>query len=242
MSVSGYWFFVKRNTDQIPGNNQTKTAEQPNTPTEEASGFDKSKYSLTEPASIWVVVNKKNALPIGYKPADLTVPNVALRLSKTHEQMQFSGKAVPDLEAMFAAAQKDGVELVFGSAYRSGVLQKQFYDSYVARDGRDKADTYSARPGHSEHQTGLAVDITRADGKCHLEKCFEDTPEGKWIAANSYKYGFILRYLEGKEAITGYTYEPWHLRFVGRELALEMNKHNMLTLEEFFGLPPAPTY
>ena len=98
------------------------------------------------------------------------------------------------------------------------VYQKQLYDGYVAQMGQDEADKISARPGTSEHQTGLAFDVTLPSGECFLETCLGAMPEGEWIAANAYKYGWIVRYPEGKEDITGYSYEPWHLRYVGIEV------------------------
>ncbi len=214
--------------------NDTKTSET------QTSDFDKTMYSISEPSSLWVVVNKQNGIPLSYVPSDLIVPDVRLRLSSGSEQMKFSKAAEQDLMAMFMAASKDGALLVFGSGYRSATLQKQFYNSYVARDGQKAADTYSARPGHSEHQTGLAVDITSPSGTCHLEICWEDTVEGKWVAKNSYKYGFTIRYQEDKDKITGYQYEPWHLRYVGADLASQVK--NSTTLEEFFNMPPAPNY
>lgn len=197
-------------------------------------------YSLTDPESIWVVVNKQNGIPITYKP-DLTVPNVRLRLASTEQQMQIRPDVAKVIETMFAAAKKDGITLVFGSGYRSGALQQQFYNSYVARDGKAAADRYSARPGHSEHQTGLAFDLTSPNGKCHLEICWQDSPEGKWVAKNAHTYGFTLRYIDGKESITGYQYEPWHFRYVGTELAGKLHTSNQ-TLEEYFNLPAAPNY
>lgn len=205
-------------------------------------GFDKNMFALDQPGSPWWVVNKKRPLPADYVPPDLVVPNVKLRLAATAEQMQFSKSATPALEEMFAAAKVDSVELVFGSGYRSEALQRQFYNSYVVQDGQAAADRYSARPGTSEHQTGLVFDATATNGACHLEICFEETPEGKWIIANAYKYGFIIRYPNGKESVTGYQYEPWHLRYVGKELAVEMHNTGVQTLEEFFGLPAAPSY
>jgi D-alanyl-D-alanine carboxypeptidase len=206
------------------------------------SEFDKNKYSVSEPGSPWWIVNKKRALPDGYVPPDLGVPNVRLRLNANQEQMQFSQSTTTDLEAMFAAAAAEGISLVFGSGYRSFALQAQFYNSYVAQDGREAADRYSARPGTSEHQTGLSFDVTAANGACHLEICFAETPEGQWIAKRAYEYGFIIRYPDSKENITGYQYEPWHLRWVGKELAVEMKNTGVTTLEEFFGLPAAPDY
>jgi len=207
----------------------------------QSTGFDKNKYSTDTPASPWWVVNKTRPLPTGYVPADLVIPEVKRRLSGT-SQMQYSNQAVPDLKEMFAAASADSITLVFGSGYRSEALQSQFYNSYVAADGQEAADKLSARPGTSEHQTGLAFDATSVSQTCHLETCFEDRPEGKWLAANGYKYGFIIRYPEGKESVTGYSYEPWHMRWVGKDLSAEMQRTNVQTLEEFFGLPAAPDY
>lgn len=204
--------------------------------------FDKNMFKLDEPGSPWWIVNKKRPLPAGYVPPDLEVPDVRLRLARTAPQMPFSRSATPALKQMFKAAAAEGIVLVFGSGYRSEELQRQFYTSYVAQDGQAAADRYSARPGTSEHQTGLVFDVTSVSENCHLEICFEDTPEGAWVLENAYKYGFIVRYPDGKEQITGYQYEPWHLRFVGPELAAEMRKTGIQTMEEFFGLPPAPSY
>ncbi len=216
-----------------PTNNEQRAI---TTQQQSSDGFDKNKYSTDEPGSVWQIVNKKRALPANYVPEDLIVPDVRLRLVASEQQMKFRQIAEADLVAMFNAAKEAGVTLVFGSGYRSYELQKQFYDSYVARDGQAAADRYSARPGTSEHQTGLSFDVTSISGKCHLEICFEDLPEGQWIKAHAHKYGFIIRYPDGKESITGYQYEPWHLRYIGKELANEYHKTNTKTLEEFFGL------
>jgi len=224
----------QQNSDN--SNNIAESAEEAESQTQ----FDKTHLSLSGPSSLWVVVNKKRPLPDGYTPSDLKVPNVLLRLSRGNEQMRFSAKAEKDLISMFNAAKDIGINLVFGSGYRSENLQRQFYNSYVASDGQTAADQYSARPGYSEHQTGLAVDITSPSGKCHLEICWEDTAEGKWVRDNSYRYGFVVRYLKGKEQITGYQYEPWHLRYVGKDLAKQLK--NQTTLEEFFDLPSAKAY
>lgn len=213
--------------------NQEQTDETGNVDTEE--DFNKQRYSLDDPTSPWVVVNRERPLPDSFVPSELVVPEVQLRLDHSAEQMQISHQAAPALEEMFAAAQADGVELVFGSGYRSVSLQAEFYNSYVEREGRAAADRYSARPGTSEHQTGLAADITSPDASCHLEICFADTPQGQWVAENAHRYGFIVRYPDGKEDITGYQYEPWHLRYVGPELAQELHESGQ-TMEEFFNL------
>ena len=110
------------------------------------------------------------------------------------------------------------------SGYRSYNTQKGLYNYYVNRDGREAADRYSARPGHSEHSTGLAMDVSGIDGKCAATDCFGETPEAAWLAENVYDYGFIIRYPEGKEHITGYKYEPWHLRYVGVDIAREIRE------------------
>ena len=106
----------------------------------------------------------------------------------------------------------------------------------MARDGQALADTYSARPGHSEHQTGLAVDVGAiSNPSCDLETCFGETIEGKWVAANAQNYGFIIRYPNGKDAITGYQYEPWHLRYVGIDAAVAIYNSG-LTMDQYYGI------
>lgn len=128
-------------------------------------------------------------------------------------------------------ASKEGLNLYISSGYRSYYTQKTLYNNYVARDGVANADTYSARAGHSEHQTGLAFDLNTID------ESFANTKEGKWVSDNCYKYGLILRYPKGKENITGYIYESWHLRYVGVELATKLyNNGNWITLEEYYGI------
>jgi D-alanyl-D-alanine carboxypeptidase len=237
------WLVLSRNQNQPNQTNPPAALNNSAQSTPAASGFSKTLHSTTDPASIWVVVNKKHPLkPASYTPADLGTPNVRLRLAATHEQMKLRKVAHADLTEMFNAAKVDGVSLVFGSGFRSQGLQRQFYDSYVAKDGQAAADTYSARPGYSEHQTGLAVDFTNPSGKCHLETCWEETPEGKWVAANAYKYGFIMRYTPTKQNITGYQYEPWHFRYVGKELANEMRNQSIETLEEFFNITGGTSY
>lgn len=238
VGVGGTIFYLKSN--QASQSITSTAPEQSQVNQQPAVDFDKNQYSLHDPTSIWVIVNKKNALPSTYEP-ELVTPNVKLRLSAPEPQMHIGAVAEPALEEMFGAAKAEGVNLVFGSGYRSAILQKQFYDSYVAHSGQADADTYSARPGHSEHQTGLALDVTSASGTCHLEICWKDTLEGKWLAKNAYKYGFVIRYPAGKESITGYQYEPWHVRYVGKELAAQINQSSQ-TLEEFFELGPANTY
>ena len=139
------------------------------------------------------------------------------------------------LNVMFAAAKEEGLSLWVCSGYRSYIDQKIIYNGYVARDGKEAADRYSARPGLSELQTGLAFDIN------NTYSSFADTAEGKWLAENCYKYGFIIRYPKDKEHITGYMYEPWHVRYLGTEKAKEVYDSG-LCLEEFLGITSAYSY
>jgi len=136
---------------------------------------------------------------------------------------------------MFAAAKEDGIHLAGVSGYRSHSVQKALFQRYVERDGEEAARRYSAEPGHSEHETGLAMDVSGIDGKCAAEDCFADTKEAEWLDRHAHEFGFIIRYPKGKESVTGYQYEPWHLRYVGKELAKEIAEQG-ITLEEYFGL------
>lgn len=207
-----------------------------NGPGAQTTKFNKRQYSTTDPSSLWVIVNKNRPLSnVQYVPSDLMVPNVKLRLDPAAEQMQISQKMYQSLKDLFAAGKVAGFEFELGSGYRSYSLQKQFYDEYVRTMGEAEANRTSAHPGASEHQTGLAFDIEASGQKCHLDKCLADLPDGKWLAAHAHEYGFITRYPLGKEGITGYDFEPWHLRFVGKDLASQLHAKNK-TMEEFFGI------
>lgn len=205
--------------------------------------FDKTQFPTDDPASPWVVVNKKRPLdPRTYVPAGLIAPDMPLKGNAKTDAMQLHPEAALALEKLDAAAKAEGMEFKLVSAYRSYETQEIIYQSEVEGFGQEVADTESARPGHSEHQTGWAADLVGTNGKCEIEACFADTPEGKWLAANAHTYGFIIRYAKDKTDVTGYVYEPWHIRYVGTILAEEMHRTGTETLEEFFGLPAAPTY
>lgn len=200
--------------------------------------FDKTANSIDDPNSIWVVANKSRPLqPKEFAPSELTMP-AGVDNEFSQPLREPVARAV---ERMVADATAAGLQLRIISAYRDFGTQVSLYNRYVARDGQAAADTYSARPGHSEHQTGLAVDFDDY-GSCYLNACFADTATGAWLAANAANYGFIVRYPKGADAITGFQYEPWHFRYVGPELAAEMKRTNTQTLEQFFGLPAAPDY
>lgn len=230
--ISGLFIVLKDKDEKAPEANSNSNNQQTNKNTE---SFDKSKYSIDDPSSVWIVVNKKRPIPTTFTPDGLMTPNVRRDSSDSDSEQQVRQEVGSAIESMFADSKKEGLDLMLASGYRSAALQKTYYDGYVARDGQAAADRYSARPGTSEHQTGLAFDVARSDRKCYLEICFTETAEGKWLAANAYKYGLILRYQNGKEDITGYQYEPWHFRYVGAELAEQINKSGQ-TLEEFFEL------
>lgn len=201
--------------------------------------FDKKALSIDDPNSIWVVADKLRPLnPVSYVPPDLVETPVP------HLNPPTLRKAAADaMVAMFAAGKAEGAGgMQLQSAYRSYAVQVRVYNGYVRSAGQAGADAQSARPGTSEHQTGLTADISALPLKCALAACFGQTPQGVWLAANAYRFGFLLRYPADKVAITGYMYEPWHFRYIGVELATEMHNTGVTTLEEFFGLPPAPDY
>ncbi len=211
-----------------PSASATPTPRPTPTPT---PSFNKALYSLDDASSLWVVVNKTRPLnPVNYAPA-----HAALNLPGGG---QMRPEAAAALQKMFADYQaQTGDHFTVVSPYRSYNTQVSVYNGWVAKLGKAQADRQSARPGYSEHQTGLAVDVNTA-----VSQSFGATAPGTWIAANSWQYGFIVRYPDGLEPVTGYEYEPWHLRFIGPELATEMHTTGIKTLEQFFGLPDAPDY
>lgn len=172
-----------------------------------------------------ILVNKYIYLPDDYIPDNLS--SISSEFSNSSKQLVYEAKEA--FEKMANAAKQENYTIRAVSAYRSYEYQKNLYDSYVEKDGVNKADTYSARPGFSEHQTGLVVDID--NGKTDYNN-FETTMEFKWMQENAYEYGFILRYPKDKEDITGYSYESWHYRYVGNIAGFIRN--NNLTLDEYY--------
>jgi len=185
----------------------------------------------TDPASFWAIVNKTHSIPVAYIPKSIKIPDVAINTAKSNAEMSVRTDIVESVEKMFAAAKKDGYSLMIGSGYRSAALQKIYFDSLAASVGVTAANQAIAFPGQSEHQTGLAIDISDITRDCYLDNCFAATDDGQWLSKNSHKYGFILRYPEGKESITEYQYESWHFRYVGIDLATALYQSG-LTLDE----------
>ena len=172
-----------------------------------------------------ILVNKYNYLEENYVPKNLEKISYVYALS----DMKLVDVAKDAYEEMAKDAAKDKRKLVVMSAYRDYNYQVNLYNRYAKKDGKDKADTYSGRPGFSEHQTGLAIDLY--NGKTVYTK-FEETKEFDWMQENAYKYGFILRFPKGKELETGYQYESWHYRYVGKKIAKEIKEKN-ICLEEY---------
>jgi zinc D-Ala-D-Ala carboxypeptidase len=181
--------------------------------------------SISDATSLTVVVNKKYRLPSDYVPAVISVRGATLR-----------AEAASALDSLLSGAEIDGHTPKVISSYRSYSTQVTVYRGFVAQYGEAQADTFSARPGHSEHQTGLAVDVGNANGSCDLEICFGATAFGTWVKTNAHLYGFIVRYPEGKESLTGYQYEPWHLRYIGIDMAETMYQTGQ-TLDQYLGVP-----
>lgn len=176
-----------------------------------------------------ILVNRKHPVNWDYVPEVVRNDDGAL----------LAPVAMEAYKKMKAAAAADGITFYFRSGYRSFAYQVQLRQQYLATDpgGEDAVDRYSAPPGCSEHQTGLAVDLDNGHG---LMSDFDETPAGKWLQDNAYKFGFIVRFPKGKEFITGYEYEPWHFRYIGVKDAKNFGPHNKLTLEEYLGAEPAP--
>lgn len=187
--------------------------------------IDKPFYSeiktIEDPSNLLVLCNKYNALPSDYEPEDLTeVGSSGIYMRK---------EAAENMYQMVLAAESAGLNVNLVSGYRSYDYQVDLYQRHVRERGQEEADRVSARAGHSEHQTGLAMDLSN---DWSLEKYFEDTELFEWLSENDYKYGFILRYPKDKEYLTGYDYEPWHYRYVGVEVATVIHEED-ITYEEY---------
>nr|WP_280925798.1 MULTISPECIES: M15 family metallopeptidase [Rothia] len=154
---------------------------------------------------------------------------------------QLRAEAAKAADTMIDAAVTDGVTMLVSSAYRSYAVQQQTYQYWVSVNGQQVADQLSARPGYSEHQTGLAIDFASPEG-CRLEECYRDTLAGQWLAKNAPRYGYILRFPNGRQSVTGYHFEPWHYRYVGVQIAQEYVSSGAKTFEEFIGTGAAPDY
>lgn len=231
LAAAAYLLFASNQTVHAP--EQNSPAQDNSQPTHPDDVIEpKPSYDTETASSIQVVINKQHPFnPIDYAPSPL------LGVGNGQQMRTEAGEAFLRMQA---DAETAGAPIIATSGYRSYSYQKTVYDGYVAQYGIEETDTFSARPGFSEHQTGLVVDIQ--GGGCSLDNCFADTAQGKWIAANAHNYGFVLRYPSDKTDITGYTYEAWHWRYVGVELATDMHKQGIETLEEYFDITGGPNY
>lgn len=221
-------------TSAPPGPSPTTVPPPAPSPAPTAVGIDLAARSTTDPASLWVIVNKQHPLaPADYAPTGLVwVAGGMVR-----------GEAVPDLTAMIAAAKADGVRLSLRNAYRSYADQRVIHADVVAHNGTAYADRYSARAGYSEHQTGLALDLHSASQPgCDLVACFAGTVEAAWASAHAWEFGFVVRYTPDNTATTGYEPEAWHLRYVGRDLAAWLHATGISSLEQAFGVSGGAEY
>ena len=190
---------------------------------------------LTMPDSIVALVNKTRYLPSDYTPENLTVvaPDIIpYTVPGTLERNMVRSELEEPLLQMISDSQAAGLDIWVASAYRSYERQKEIFDHNVEQVGYDETIKVVALPGTSEHQTGLCIDFTTESVGFTLEENFEETAEGKWLKDNAHRYGFIMRYPKGKEEITGYSYEPWHFRYVGADIATEIYNQDS-TLEEY---------
>jgi len=180
--------------------------------------------------SIIALVNKQYHLTMDDVPEDLVTVDVPTILDNP-EVNQLRKIAADALKEMFDEAKNEDIYLYARSGYRSFETQTSLFQSYVDRNGEEAANRYSARPGQSEHQTGLVMDVTSESVDYQLTESFGETVEGKWLSEHAHEFGFIIRYPKNKEHITGYIYEPWHIRYLGVEMATNVF-HSELTYEE----------
>ncbi len=195
--------------------------------------------SITDTTSDWVLVNRRNPLsPRTFAPADLVVPQMPDAAGG-----KLRADAAAALAEMASAVAADAGRVGIDTAYRSYATQDALYDKWLARRGRTWTDTWYARPGFSEHQTGLTVDLLPVGAaNCRINDCIDETPQGRWLARNAWRHGFILRYEKGYRSTVGLGFEPWHFRYVGTALAKAYHDGGWHTLEEFLDEPPAPSY
>lgn len=205
--------------EEEEGREDSKDPQNEKEKAEDATKYDENQKLPEEPTYIdgILIANKQHPLPSTFDPGE--DPNAREAFGE-----------------LAAAASLEGYQLTAFSTYRTYDRQVELYDNYVARDGVEEADRYSARPGYSEHQTGLAFDIGEVNQEQHwASSSFADTEAGEWLAENAHMYGFIMRYPKGKEQITGYMYEAWHFRYVGKDIAKEVYEADS-TLEEYLGI------
>lgn len=188
---------------------------------------------VKNPSHLLVLVNKERNLPSDYIPEGLVIPDVLFPFEEDIPKKYVRQETADALEALFGQAESEGIYLFASSGYRSYKRQKSIFDYRAETRGEEVANQTTAYPGQSEHQTGLAMDVTSRSVGFRLVEEFGQTKEGQWLKDHAHEYGFVIRYPKGKEHITGYSYEPWHLRYVGKDVA-EMIISKDITFEDYY--------
>ncbi len=209
--------------------------------TEEEQPFVPATEMDLDPSSITVYVNKEYALPKSYRPEKLVTPDVLFNLITYDERTLMRPEAADALEKLFDAAKHDGIILYGISGFRSYERQYKIFTNNIVNKGKKYTLRYSAVPGTSEHQTGLAIDVSAKSLNFKLSSNFASSQEGLWLAKNAHNYGYIIRYPKDSEEITGYAFEPWHIRYVGKDLAVYLHDNDM-TLDEYYNYTPSPGF
>lgn len=205
---------------------------------EPAAVISKKHKMDTNASSMTVLVNKEYPLSSDYRPEDLVIPDILFNFNYYNEKKLMRMEAADALEQLFQASDKAGLNLCAISGFRCYQRQQQIYNKNMGTKGYEHTNLFSAMPGCSEHQSGLAMDVSTASINYRLEEVFAGTPEGKWLSKNAHLYGFIIRYPKNKSKLTGYAYEPWHIRYVGASLAAYLFQQD-LCLEEYYNYIPS---
>lgn len=240
---AGFYFYLAPYVSDGVGdgseqaNRQTRSADGMETSSSEVSpaalGEQAQSPAVDKSSEYLILVNKSHGLNKAYEPEDLRKVRDAAN-DRDAEYQKLRKAAAKSFRKLVAGAKAAGCTIKLTTGYRPYSYQKTLYKQYIDMDGKDKAEQYSAKPGYSEHQTGLSADVSSPFVGYQLVRKYGRTKAGKWLAENGHYYGFIIRYPKGKEEITGYEYEPWHIRYVGKEAAAEIYERQ-LTLEEYLG-------
>ena len=229
----------------LPASSDSEATLPEETTTSPSTSQARFQYGILQDSLIhsqWVVVNKHRPLPRDFQTPELVVIASSSSLENPRG-LKLRADAAAALQEMARDMARLGAGVLFiNSAHRTYEYQSQLFQAKVKQYGLSLALLKSAKAGYSEHQTGLAVDVSVPAQGCAILECFGETKAGKWIADFSWRYGYIVRYERETTDVTGYAYEPWHLRYIGKEFAKQYHEGGFTTLEDFWGLPPAPDY
>lgn len=227
--VAGIW--LRNRPDPVPSADSSAGTIDEDVQPEETVEPTPLPNELIDPASITVFIDKTHSLPADYVPESLVTPYI----NSTSDVIQVNEKAADALKSMAAAASDSGVTLYLTAGYISYETQDDYFNDRAGMVGEAEANKTIAKAGFSEHQTGLAFDFSDEPSGTNTTVAFADTDAGKWLIEHAWEYGFIMRYPEGKEAVTGYTYQPWHYRYIGKDVAKAIHEAGEnYTLEEYY--------